>query len=34
LLELLTPLGFYLVFFGVGALAVGALASLQLSIPP
>jgi inner membrane protein len=33
LLELLSPLGFYLVFFGVGALAVGALASLQLPIP-
>jgi membrane protein implicated in regulation of membrane protease activity len=34
LLELLTPLGFYLIFFGVGALVVGALAGLQLAIPP
>jgi inner membrane protein len=33
LLELLTPLGFYLMFFGVGALALGALASLRLPVP-
>jgi hypothetical protein len=34
LLELLTSLGFYLIFFGVGALVVGALASLPWVIPP
>jgi membrane protein implicated in regulation of membrane protease activity len=34
LLELLTPLGFYLIFFGVGAVMVGALAGLPLAIPP
>jgi inner membrane protein len=34
LLELVTPLGFYLIFFGVGALVVGGLASLQLDVPP
>jgi membrane protein implicated in regulation of membrane protease activity len=33
LLELLTPLGFYLMFFGVGALVLGALASLRLPVP-
>jgi hypothetical protein len=34
LLEVLTPVGFYLIFFGVGALVVGALASLSLAGPP
>ncbi|HSF33167.1 MAG TPA: NfeD family protein [Candidatus Tectomicrobia bacterium] len=34
LLELLTPLGFYLIFFGVGALLVGGLAGLLLTVPP
>jgi inner membrane protein len=33
LLELLTPLGFYLIFFGVGALALGAFAGLHLPVP-
>ena len=33
LLELLTPLSFYLMFFGVGALVLGALAGLRLPIP-
>lgn len=33
LLELLTPLGFYLMFFGVGALVMGALAGLHLPVP-
>jgi membrane protein implicated in regulation of membrane protease activity len=33
LLELLTPLGFSLMFFGVGALVVGALVGLQLPMP-
>jgi inner membrane protein len=33
LLELLTPLGFYLMFFGAGALVLGALASLHLPLP-
>jgi inner membrane protein len=33
LLELLTPLSFYLMFFGVGALVLGALTSLHLPIP-
>jgi membrane protein implicated in regulation of membrane protease activity len=33
LCELLTPLGFYLIFFGVGALVVGALASFHLPVP-
>jgi membrane protein implicated in regulation of membrane protease activity len=33
LLELLTPSGFSLMFFGVGALVLGALASLQLPVP-
>jgi membrane protein implicated in regulation of membrane protease activity len=32
-LELLTPVGFYLMFFGVGALLLGALASLHLPLP-
>jgi membrane protein implicated in regulation of membrane protease activity len=33
LLELLTPPSFYLMFFGVGALVLGAIASLRLPIP-
>jgi membrane protein implicated in regulation of membrane protease activity len=33
LLELLTPFSFYLMFFGMGALVVGALASLHLPAP-
>jgi inner membrane protein len=33
LLELLTPLSFYLMFFGVGALVLGALTGLHLPIP-
>jgi len=33
LIELLTPLGFFLLFFGVGALVVGALVSLQWPVP-
>ena len=32
--EMLTPGGFYVAFFGVGALFVGALAGLGLSGPP
>jgi membrane protein implicated in regulation of membrane protease activity len=32
--ELVTPGGFYIIFFGVGALAVGALASLEFAGPP
>ena len=32
--ELLAPGGFYLLFAGLGALAVGALAALQLAGPP
>ncbi len=34
LLELVTPGGFYIFFFGVGAVAVGLLASLGLAGPP
>jgi inner membrane protein len=33
LLELLTPLSFYLMFFGIGALVLGALVGLRLPIP-
>lgn len=34
LLELLTPGGFYILFFGIGALVVGALAGFKLAGPP
>jgi membrane protein implicated in regulation of membrane protease activity len=34
LLELLTPVGFYWLFFGVGALAVGILVGLGVLAPP
>ncbi len=34
LIELLTPGGFYILFFGIGALVVGALAGLKLAGPP
>jgi inner membrane protein len=34
LVELLTPGGFYLLFFGVGALAVGGVALFLLAMPP
>jgi membrane protein implicated in regulation of membrane protease activity len=34
LLELLTPVGFYLLFFGVGALMVGTLVGLGVLAPP
>jgi membrane protein implicated in regulation of membrane protease activity len=33
LLELLTPVGFYLLFFGIGALVVGGLVGLVLAAP-
>lgn len=32
--ELATPGGFYIIFFGVGALAVGVLAGFELAGPP
>jgi len=34
LTDLLVPGGFYLLFFGVGALVVGLLAGLNLALPP
>ena len=34
LCELLTPGGFYIIFFGVGAVAVGLLAFMDLAGPP
>jgi membrane protein implicated in regulation of membrane protease activity len=34
LIELLTPGGFYILFFGIGALVVGALAGFKLAGPP
>lgn len=34
LTELLTPGGFYIIFFGIGALIVGILAGFQLAGPP
>jgi membrane protein implicated in regulation of membrane protease activity len=32
--ELLTPGGFYIVFFGVGAIVIGVLAAMDLAGPP